>query len=84
MKKLMMIVSCVLLAGVTPAALLVEESWDYGIGSASSTWTGGLGFSSSAWNLDSTDSSITNGLEFGPMPVSDIAIWRVNMILPLL
>ena len=62
--------SMALLAGSAGAALLAEEQFDYGIGSASSTWNGGTGFSTSAWSPGTTGTSIDNGLSLGNMQVS--------------
>ncbi len=59
-----------LLAGSVGAALLAEEQFDYGIGSASSTWNGGVGFVSSAWSKGSTGTTLDNGLALGNMQVA--------------
>lgn len=65
-------------AGSGLLGLLVEESWDYAMGSDSSTWTNGIGLSEAAWNpVASSDSSavITDGLTLGAMPVSGNACY---------
>ncbi|MEA2069101.1 MAG: PEP-CTERM sorting domain-containing protein [Verrucomicrobiota bacterium] len=59
-----------LLAGSASAALLVEETFDYGVGSASSTWNGGTGFSSTAWSPGTTGTTLDNGLTLGNMQVA--------------
>ena len=59
-----------LLAGSVGAALLAEEQFDYGIGSASSTWNGGVGFVSNAWSKGSTGTTLDNGLALGNMQVA--------------
>ena len=65
-------ITCImaLLAGSAGAALLVEETFDYGVGSASSTWNGGTGFSSTAWSPGTTGTTLDNGLTLGGMQVA--------------
>lgn len=65
-------ITCVaaLLAGSAGAALLAEETFDYGVGSASSTWNGGTGFASTAWSPGTTGTTLDNGLTLGNMQVS--------------
>lgn len=65
-----MATGALLLAGSVGAALLAEEQFDYGIGSASSTWNGGTGFSSSAWSPGTTGATLDNGLSLGNMQVT--------------
>lgn len=70
MKKLAGLIAVIVAAGIANAALLVEETWDYGIGSDSSTWTGGTGFKSTAWDPTTSGTEIAAGLTFGSMAVS--------------
>ena len=69
-KAIITVWSVALLAGSAGAALLVEEQFDYGIGSALSTWNGGTGFSSSAWSPGTTGTTLDNGLSLGNMQVA--------------
>ncbi len=69
-KSIVVTWSMALLAGSAGAALLAEETFDYGIGSASSSWTGGVGFVSSAWSPGTTGTILDEGLCFGSMQVS--------------
>lgn len=77
MKKHIVTIGLILLAGVVSAALLVEETWNYGVGSSSTTWTGGTGYNATAWNPAysfSSGAAIVNGLTFGSMSVSGNAV----------
>ena len=60
----------IVVAGAAQATLLVEETFNYGIGSASSTWNGGAGFSSAAWSPNATGATLDNGLTLGSMQVA--------------
>lgn len=70
MRKIGIAACMALLVGSAGAALLVEETFDYGIGSASSTWNGGTGFSTSAWSPGTTGTTLDNGLSLGNMQVA--------------
>lgn len=80
-KKTGMAVLCMaMLAGSAGAVLLVEESFDYGIGSDASTWGGGTGLNSTPWNFKSATAGTTlhtnlaEGLSFGEMEVEGGAL----------
>ncbi len=64
----------ILLARGVGAVLLAEETFDYGIGSASSTWNGGSGFVSKSWNKGGTGAILDKGFPFGRMPVTGGAV----------
>lgn len=77
MRKYTVAIGLILMAGFVGATLLVEETWNYGVGSDSSTWTGGSGFVSTAWNPNAYNPSgatMVNGLTFGNMEVSGSAV----------
>lgn len=64
-----MILSVAMMVGSAGAVLLVEETWDYGVGSAASSWTNGVGFTNAAWDVASTGTTLDEGLSFGAMQV---------------
>ena len=70
MKKIILVMIWAVSVCLSQAVLLVEETWDYGIGSASSTWTGGVGYVSTAWDPTTSGAVIADGLTFGTMTVS--------------
>lgn len=77
MKQIAIYFGLLISAGVASAQLLVEETWNYNIGSSSTTWTGGVGFASAAWNPNAYNPSgatIVNGLSLGSMSVSGGAV----------
>ena len=61
-------------AAYVQGALLIEETWNYGIGSSSSTWTGGTGFNTGGWSVGTSGATITSGLTFGSMAVNGGAV----------
>lgn len=77
MKQIAIYFGLLISAGVASAQLLVEETWNYNIGSSATTWTGGVGFASAAWNPNAYNPSgatIVNGLSLGSMSVSGGAV----------
>ena len=73
MKITPLLVSSALLglaATASHAELLVQESWDYGVGSATTTWNGGTGFETASWSAGTTGASIVGQISFGGMNVS--------------
>ncbi len=73
MRKLVCVFVFMSMACTGRGSLLVEETWNYGVGSDSSTWTGGVGYVSTQWVVPTTfnaKTTLTNGLTFGSMQVS--------------
>ena len=69
--------------GLCNAALLVEEAWNYEVGSSTlSEWTGGTGYGANLWTKTAdAQATIVSGLTFGSMQVSGGAV-RISMQAP--
>lgn len=75
MKKLWLLPSLLCLA-LSPArsAILVEDDFDYAVGSIQTAWNGGTGFSGTWKVASNTNGAIVSGLTFGSMAVSGNAL----------
>ena len=75
MKKLWLLPSLLCLA-LSPArsAILVEDDFDYAVGSIQTAWNGGTGFSGTWKVASNTNGAIVSGLSFGSMAVSGNAL----------